>query len=768
MDLFTNAYRVALFAFLCLSFLESSAQVWMQGFQYRKKITFDKSKIEGVSTSGSAKLDVVNFPVLVVLEDPDLKYDVHAFENKIRNPQGLDISFALSTNPGVSLNFQLEHYDPVIGKLTCWVLIPVLSANSTATPATSIYFYYGSAALHDPMGASARNMWAADYHHVEHLQSQNIGKIGSGKLFNGVSDRLLIGAAEGDAFTLSAWVKINQLGSEQMIASNDSADFGGYRLKVDASGKVVFEGSYSPTMWTIIGNATPLLPGAWYHVCITFMYNGSGTALLYINNLAQGSKSGLNVRMRNPGQVSIGAGKQTNLFFNGMIDEFRIAKVLRDKAWLQNEYINQNNPLSFYVIGTEEINPGLPVSTYTFIGLKNTLWTEPANWNTGTVPAANRNIKIKAGKTLELNSSAKIVVNKLLLEPGTRLSSADHIQLECTGDVTNHGTISLAGLHAAFIFGGSDHQLFMGNGTATAGKLEIIKTLPEALVDLNAPFSVRNSVDLKSGTLNANENLILLASREGSASLLPVLDLSKAGISGLVKVQCFIDGNFPNPSNGRGWRLLSSPVSQAEIGGQRSYTLHSVKDHVFITGKGGAANGFDQSPNNGTTVYLYDQLLSAASLAEKYVPVPTIHKEIPIGTGFYLFSRGSRLATNAYYHQIEHQPFPNPEPYILTYTGKLLLGSLTVPLYNKDIGSEGDGYNLLGNPYASAIRWGSLVKNNVGPFIWLFDPLNNTYKVSNDPEEVIPAGAGFFVKVLGGNTTGSIGFTESAKIQRNE
>lgn len=122
------------------------------------------------------------------------------------------------------------------------------------------------------------------------------------------------------------------------------------------------------------------------------------------------------------------------------------------------------------------------------------------------------------------------------------------------------------------------------------------------------------------------------------------------------------------------------------------------------------------------------------------------------------------MLPNAYQQQIQRTPFANAEPYILTYTGRLFTGNLTVEVLNSNKGGEGDGFNLVGNPYAAPIRWGSLTKVNIGPFIWLFDPLNNSYRVSLDENELIQPGTGFFIKVNEGATSGSISFNEGSKV----
>ncbi|MCK5839735.1 MAG: hypothetical protein KAG99_07790, partial [Bacteroidales bacterium] len=83
----------------------------------------------------------------------------------------------------------------------------------------------------------------------------------------------------------------------------------------------------------------------------------------------------------------------------------------------------------------------------------------------------------------------------------------------------------------------------------------------------------------------------------------------------------------------------------------------------------------------------------------------------------------------------------------LTFTGP------GIPNYNPDYA----GYNLIGNPYPSAIDWDhqSITKTSLDNAIYFWNPLNNGYSayvdgVGNNPEttnSIIPPMQGFFVRV---------------------
>jgi len=429
----------------------------------------------------------------------------------------------------------------------------------------------------------------------------------------------------------------------------------------------------------------------------------------------------------------------------------------------------------FFTVGAEQVNAIL-ATAYTFTGTVDNDWLLADNWIPKGVPTPGKNIRIKAGVAVVVNGD--LSVNKLLLERDAQLtlpknlSAAQKIELQTGsilkagksftvqlgGPVLNHGTLLADG---KLLFNGNlPAILYSGTGQASAAILEVDLPSPQASLNLQSLIKVSHSLSLRSGQVMANGNILLLATATQAAAVGPMG--TNAGISGNVQVQTHVDGAFPNPASGRGWRLSAAPIWHSGTSGNYQYLVNDLQQSAFITGKGGAANGFDASPNNGATIYTHDQSLSG-TLAQKYVPIGSLQTPIPVGRGFFIYSRGNRHLPDAFQHQVVTPPFSNAGPYTVTYKGQLFTGSLDVQVANRDTDGEGDGFNLLGNPYAAPIRWGSLQKSNVGPFVWLFDPLNNTYLVSDDPETRIPAGAGFFIRVLKGAKTGSLRFSESAK-----
>ena len=52
--------------------------------------------------------------------------------------------------------------------------------------------------------------------------------------------------------------------------------------------------------------------------------------------------------------MNLGSDSGGGSVFNGLIDEVRISNTARSPSWILTEYNNQNNPSTFYTIGSEQ------------------------------------------------------------------------------------------------------------------------------------------------------------------------------------------------------------------------------------------------------------------------------------------------------------------------------------------------------------------------------------------------------------------------------
>jgi len=334
----------------------------------------------------------------------------------------------------------------------------------------------------------------------------------------------------------------------------------------------------------------------------------------------------------------------------------------------------------------------------------------------------------------------------------------------------------------------SNATIYFNQTDAPSRSLKSYTQTRNGTITLATPLEVINLVDLNGGTsaniLNSASNLTLISTEAGTAR---INNLGAASITDSVIVQRFIKGS---DISRRSYRLLSSPVYQIPNAnpGLRKYYFSRLQDQILITGAGGTANGFDASPANGPTIWKYNEP-AANSAAQDFIPISSISKNHSVatqasltsGNGFILFFRGDRI------NNVSNKttaPFPVPEDVVLTYKGLLNQGNLTVTApygtatgfvsYNNKAESN-DGFNLVGNPYPSAIDWelsggsgSAIAVTNINSTIYILNPVTRNYgtytkggTTTGAATQYIASGQGFFVKANAANP--SITFTEAAK-----
>lgn len=785
--------------------LQLHAQAWLPGYNYRKKITINKAMVSG-------NVDLQEFQLLVALEHADLKYVAGACSgNKLSSTKGRDFAFTTVSAPQTSLRFQLDEYVPATGRLVSWVRLNAVAAAGTNTPATQIYLYYGSNTIHFPAAASAQQTWNGDQDRIWHMNPElagtpllnaasgisderllptpsmnasNVvpGKIGNAISLNGTTQHLTSAKINSSNFLISCWIKFKVTNRDQVILSTDSSDFGGYVLKLGADGRLVQE-TRSSTVITSRRASLLIVPDRWYHV-VSQSYQGRRDLL--VDGISYAGGLG-NAGLRTGGGLIVGASKQLGQRFGGLIDELRIQTINPTVDWLVTSYTNQRDPAAFYVVAAEEENAALIATGMVFSNTLNESWSEPANWNSHEVPGNFEQVLLDSGAKAVYTSTAALSLNKLslkgnslltlqgdmevlcetLVEAGGKLNIGNGVRLQLDGKLLNDGLITSSADAAAgslAFSGASAMQQVTGNGRVLVHYLLLDKPSRTAILQLEQPLDVLGYVRATMGQLRSNGYLTLKNSGQAKQAFLwPIGSTGDAALLGEVTVEQYIAGGFPAPATARNWRLLSAPVYHGSAAGFYYHHLYDWKAAMFVTGPGGAMNGFDDSPQNGHTIYTHNQSIMGA-LSQKYVGIAAMQATVDVGKGIYVFSRGDRLVPDAFTQQILSTPFQRPESFLIHHRGLLFQGSLLVQVQNRNMGESGDGFNLLGNPYAAAISWSSLQKENLSPYVWKFNPLNNAYDVSNDPNTLINAGEGFFVKVLNGHNTGSLGFSESAKV----
>jgi hypothetical protein len=193
-----------------------------------------------------------------------------------------------------------------------------------------------------------------------------------------------------------------------------------------------------------------------------------------------------------------------------------------------------------------------------------------------------------------------------------------------------------------------------------------------------------------SGNLSSNDAFLLKSDAMGTASIgeLPV----SASITGKISIERFIPAR-------RAYRFLSSAVSTS------NYIQNNWQNGAFITGNGGAENGFDVGTLQGLqNPSMYT--LNATNQTWDSIP-NTNATNLTQGIGYRMFVRGDRTidlnSNNA-----------TPTSTVLTATGIHTPGDQTFSTSSiPALSNQLNGYSLIGNPFPSAIDWNTVTKSNI-------------------------------------------------------
>ncbi|MBA4239347.1 MAG: hypothetical protein C0448_01385 [Sphingobacteriaceae bacterium] len=189
------------------------------------------------------------------------------------------------------------------------------------------------------------------------------------------------------------------------------------------------------------------------------------------------------------------------------------------------------------------------------------------------------------------------------------------------------------------------------------------------------------TLTLNNGTFNTNAQVFTMVSTATNTARIAQIT-GTGDIIGNVKVQRYAPGGYT------GWALLGTPISSA-------LTLQDWDDDMPISCSScpdGSAAGF-------LSIYHYDETaVGSYSAASAYIPLSSITNPIIPNRGYWVY-----LGTG----------FTNTSPITIDVTGTVRKFNNSIPLTKTNTGSvSDDGWNLIHNPYPSAISWSALRNGN--------------------------------------------------------
>src|SRR3989344_4532273 len=192
--------------------------------------------------------------------------------------------------------------------------------------------------------------------------STAIGKIGQALSFDGVNDymRAVITSVPTE-FTVTAWIKLNEIGREQHFAEFTSNQF-----------YVASNNRLGTGIWGTAAGITTLAISTWYHATIT--RTPAGAIVLYLNGSQEGTGTGA-VNPASPFVIGDFYNLTGNYQFNGLIDDVRVYNRALSAEEIQTLF--NSGAAKFNVSPTKYLTSGL-VGYWTMDG-------NNVNWATGAV-----------------------------------------------------------------------------------------------------------------------------------------------------------------------------------------------------------------------------------------------------------------------------------------------------------------------------------------------------------------------------------------------
>ncbi|MBL8382472.1 MAG: DUF2341 domain-containing protein, partial [Burkholderiales bacterium] len=337
---------------------------WNAAWSRRSTIT-----MSGNTFSGATSL--ADFPVLITLNSSNIDYS-------LTQNGGQDLRFFDAD--GTALAHQVDTWNEA-GDSLVWVRVPVIDTTGTDT----VTMYYGNAAAAD--GQSAAGVWNSGFRAVYHMgaagatvadataqaidatafngATTGAGRIGSDQDLDGVDDHVSLGTNlnlfnGAGAATLSLWVNPdNVTGSSGLISTsihNGGVATSTSRLALERNGANVqlLVRADDSTLMTVVTTTNPLAVGTWKHVAASLDLN-TQTVSIYVDGTAQattttGSLAGTSFPATSTASAAIGSQDNgSGSFFDGQLDEARIANVSQTAAWTKADYLSMTN--AFVTVG---------------------------------------------------------------------------------------------------------------------------------------------------------------------------------------------------------------------------------------------------------------------------------------------------------------------------------------------------------------------------------------------------------------------------------
>ncbi len=349
---------------IAIALLFATSQAWA-AFGYYSPISINSAQVPSTQT---------DFPVLVSVTDARFKTTGNG--GHVQNSSGFDIRpYTDSTLTSAITGYELERYNASTGEVIMWVKVSSLSSSTTP-----FVLAYGDSGI--STDGSSNTTWSNSFGAVWHVKdgttlsladssatgnnlvlpggaanpTATTGQIDGGGGFASASSQHLDSGSTftPSAITYSIWAKATSFPAAYNYPM-DNVKSGGstfHLISVKSNGKMRWAVS-ATTQLDADGTGTHTQStGTSYYFVLT--YDSTNGLKGYINAASDVTVSANGNASGTMSIVEIGGLGVFNLqYWNGTLDEARLASVARSADWITTEYNNQSAPGTFETLGTE-------------------------------------------------------------------------------------------------------------------------------------------------------------------------------------------------------------------------------------------------------------------------------------------------------------------------------------------------------------------------------------------------------------------------------
>lgn len=344
----------------------------------------------------------------------------------------------------------------------------------------------------------------------------------------------------------------------------------------------------------------------------------------------------------------------------------------------------------------------------------------PAIWTAGS------SMVVQSGDTVIVNGNTNI--NDLTLEATSRLVIGNERLLTVHGDQVTLANFTISPVTGEVELAGTSPVTLAVTGTVNFNDLTVNTA---AGTTVTGGVGIFGTLLLAAGDLDATAATVQLRSDATRMGRLGPVAVGSDYLGDLT-VQRYIPGGATN------WRLLGSPVAGATVNGWQD-------DFITAGYPGSQFPNFQDPPGSGNlwpSIRWYDETNTFADVDSGLVGVSSNLQSLAQGQGFAVWCGDNLGGTNPFTIDLTGAPHIASAPIQLpmTFTGT---GNPTI-----------DGWNLVSNPVASAVRFSDLARTNVDDYITYYNPaMGNTavYDISlgfglNGGTNTIQSGQAFWLK----------------------